>query len=194
MSNEENKYIAVAYRLYSQEDGTEDMVEEAVEARPFWFITGLGMTLDRFEAELLPLARGDRFNFVIPQDQAYGAYDEAQVVDLPRSVFEVNGRFDGNRVYEGAVIPMITTEGQRVSGSVSQVRADAVVMDFNHPLAGCDLRFDGQVLINRPATNEEITQALRLMTGQGGGCGGCGGGDCGGGDCGSGGCGGCGGC
>lgn len=183
MSNAENKYIAVAYRLYSRDDdGSQELVEEATKGRPFWFITGLGMTLDRFEAELAPIQRGERFDFIISQEEAYGAYDDGQVAQIPRSTFEVDGHFDGSRVRVGAVIPMITTEGQRVSGVVNEVRDDVVVMDFNHPLAGCDLHFVGEVVINRLASNAEITQALNLLTGSGcgGNCGGCGDGDCGG--------------
>ena len=53
---------------------------------------------------------------------------------------------------------------------------DVVVMDMNHPLAGCDLNFTGEVVESRPATNEELAEVARMM---GGGCGSCGCGDCG---------------
>jgi len=48
----ENKYITVAYKLYSIEDGERDFVEEAPAEHPFQFISGLGMTLDAFESQL----------------------------------------------------------------------------------------------------------------------------------------------
>ena len=54
-------------------------------------------------------------------------------------------------------------------------------MDMNHPLAGCDLNFVGEITENRPATNDELSEMARMMSG--GGCsGGCGGG-CNCGDC-----------
>ena len=42
MEEKKNKYIAVAYKLYTNENGTENMVEEAPAERPFQFISGVG--------------------------------------------------------------------------------------------------------------------------------------------------------
>ena len=110
------------------------------------------------------------------------------MIELPKSVFLIDGKFDDEHVVPDAVIPMMTAEGQRLNGTVVEVKEDIVVMDMNHPLAGCDLNFVGQVVTSRPATNEEIAEISRMMSGGcGGGCEGCGGG-CSGGhhDCGDG--------
>ena len=48
-------------------------------------------------------------------------------------------------------------------------------MDMNHPLAGEDLTFAGEVVESRPATNEEIQEMVKMMTGEGG----CSSGSCG---------------
>jgi FKBP-type peptidyl-prolyl cis-trans isomerase SlyD len=77
---------------------------------------------------------------------------------------------------------MMTADGYRISGIVLQVTADKVKMDFNHPLAGKDIRFKGHIITVRQATPEE----LQPSCGCGGGCGGgCGDGGC---NCGDGGC------
>ena len=144
METVENKYITVAYKLYSIENGEKDFEEEAPVEHPFQFISGLGMTLEPFEAQIKDLL--------------------------------IEGEFDSDRVVEGAVIPLMTSEGQRINGSVVEVKEDVVVMDMNHPLAGCDLNFTGEVVESRPATNEELAEVARMM---GGGCGSCGCGDCG---------------
>lgn len=181
METIENKYITVAYKLYSVEDGERDFEEEATAEHPFMFISGLGLTLEAFEAQLKDLEKGAEFDFTIPCAEAYGEYDDEHVLDLPRSIFEIDGKFDKERIVEGAVIPLMTSDGQRVNGSVVEVKRDVVVMDMNHPLAGCDLNFVGRVVENRPATNEELAEMARMMSGGcGGGCGSCGGG-CGGG-------------
>lgn len=181
-----NKYITVAYKLYSIEDGEREFTEEAPVEHPFQFISGLGLTLEAFERQLEGLNPGDKFDFTIASADAYGEYDEDHVIDLPREIFLIDGKFDSEHIVEGAVIPLMTAEGQRINGSVVEVKDDVVVMDMNHPLAGCDLNFVGEVVTNRPATNEELAEAARMMSG---GCGGCGGGCCGDGDCGEGGCG-----
>ncbi len=178
METVENKYITVAYKLYSIEDGERDFEEEASADHPFQFISGLGLTLEAFENQVKDLKPGDKFDFTIPADEAYGAYDDEHVIDLPKDIFVVEGKFDDERVIEGAVIPLMTAEGQRINGSVVEVKEDVVVMDMNHPLAGCDLNFTGEVVESRPATNEELAEVARMMSG--GGCS-CGCDDCGGG-------------
>ena len=187
MGTVENKYITVAYKLFSIEEGERDFEEEATASHPFQFISGLGLTLDAFESQLTALEKGAHFDFTIKAEEAYGAYVEEHVIDLPRDIFLIDGKFDSEHIVAGAIIPLMTAEGQRINGSVVEVKPDVVVMDMNHPLAGCDLNFIGEVLESRPATNEEISEAIRMASG-GCGCGSCGG-DCGGGcggDCGGG--------
>lgn len=194
MENNPNKYIAVAYELYVMEGGKEELVEKAPAEHPFQFISGLGTTLEMFENQLKELNEGDKFEFTIPVKEAYGEFDEENVLDLPKNIFEIDGKFDSERIYEGNVVPLMNADGNRFNGTVVEVKEEVVVMDFNHPLAGKDLTFKGEVRVSRPATNEEIQQMLKMLSGEGG-CGGCGGGCCGG-DCNEeGGCGGgCGGC
>jgi FKBP-type peptidyl-prolyl cis-trans isomerase SlyD len=85
-------------------------------------------------------------------------------------------------------------DGNRFNATIIEIKDKSVTIDLNHPRAGMDLHFVGEVVENRLATNEEVAELLNAMSGCGGGCsGGCSGG-CGGG-CSDGGCGGgCGGC
>ena len=176
METVENKYITLAYKLYTIENGEKEFTEEAPAEHPFQFISGLGLTLESFENQVKDLNKGDKFDFTIKAEEAYGEYDEEHVIDLPKNIFEIEGKFDSERVVEGAVIPLMTSEGQRINGSVVEVKDDVVVMDMNHPLAGCDLNFVGEITENRPATNDELSEMARMMSG---GCGGgCNCGDC----------------
>lgn len=190
METTPNKYITVAYELYVTEDGEKDLVEKATTEHPFQFISGLGTTLDAFEAQLKDLKAGDKFEFTIPSDQAYGEYIEEHVLDLPKNIFEIDGKFDTERIFAGNVVPLMNADGQRMNGTVVEVKEDIVVMDLNHPLAGNDLTFVGEIVESRPATNEEIQGTLNMMSGGGCSCGCCGD-DCGDEECGDGcGCGG----
>lgn len=84
-------------------------------------------------------------------------------------------------VKPGAILPMMTAEGYRVQGVVTEV-GDKIKMDFNHPFAGLTVRYEGKVEEVREATPEEL-QPAHGCGGCGGGCGSCGDGD---GDCGCG--------
>ena len=171
METVENKYITVAYKLYAIEDGEKDFTEEATAEHPFQFISGLGLTLESFEDQVKSLKAGDKFDFTIACADAYGDFDEEHVIDLPKQIFEVDGKFDSERIVAGNVVPLMTSEGQRINGTVQEVKADVVVMDMNHPLAGCDLNFVGEVIESRPATNEELAEIARMMSGGGCSCG-----------------------
>ena len=60
METAENKYITVAYKLYTMEDGEQELFEEAKAEHPFQFISGLGTTLEDFENQITSLAKGDK--------------------------------------------------------------------------------------------------------------------------------------
>ncbi len=190
MSNNTNKYIAVSYRLYVDSEDGKELLEEATAEKPFHFITGFGIALDAFESKLLAKQKGDDFSFALEKEDAYGDYQEKLVTDVSREIFTINGKFDSENIYPEAIVPLQNEDGQRFYGKIVEVGEQTVKVDLNHPLAGETLHFEGKVLENRDATNEEIQSLISHMSG---GCGGCGG-NCGScdSDCGS--CGSCGGC
>ena len=183
MEETPNKYITVAYELYTDMDGKMELTEKAPVEHPFQFITGLGYTLEAFEKNIIDLKEGDAFDFTLSVDEAYGTHMPEGVQKLPRSAFEINGKFDSEHIKVGAVIPMMNQEGGRFNATVVDIASDGVTVDLNHPLAGKELNFKGVVVTSRMATNEELQQMLNMMTG---GCGGCSGGKCGDGGCGNG--------
>lgn len=155
-----NKYVTVAYELYTDNDkGIHELVEKAPIEHPFQFISGLGIALDSFENKILALTEGEAFDFVLKVDEAYGPYEQDHVIELPKETFAINGHFDKDMVYPGAVLPLVNADGMRFQGLVLELKDNTVIIDLNHPLAGKDLHFKGQVVTMRDATNEEI-QAL----------------------------------
>lgn len=155
-----NKYVTVAYELYTDNDkGIHELVEKAPIEHPFQFISGLGIALDSFESKIRALTEGEAFDFVLKVDEAYGPYEQDHVIELPKETFAINGRFDKDMVYPGAVLPLVNADGMRFQGLVLELKDNTVIIDLNHPLAGKDLHFKGQVVTMRDATNEEI-QAL----------------------------------
>lgn len=178
-----NKYVTVSYELRTEKDG--EVLEAAGADRPLEFICGQGQMLEYFEMNLLDRKKGERFDFRIPAANAYGLVNEDMVVDLPKDIFK---EVEAEEFRVGNVLPMMDSLGRRLQGQIVEIGEDEVRMDFNHPLAGKDLYFSGEVLGVRDATDEEL-EALRSH--KCGGCHGCGSdGGCGGGE---GSCGGCGG-
>ena len=179
-----NKYIAVTYKLYANGiDEKPELIEETAEGDPFIFVSALGMTLDAFEAQIVPLKVGDDFDFTLVPADAYGDYEASGKQALPRNVFEINGKLDSRFIYEGAVVPLNSADGARFNGTIVEIGEKTITVDLNHPLAGKSINFVGTVVESREATNDEVRDALNQITGQGGGCGGCSGGSCSSGSC-----------
>ncbi|MBR2415316.1 MAG: FKBP-type peptidyl-prolyl cis-trans isomerase [Bacteroidaceae bacterium] len=188
-----NKKIRVSYTLVSHRNGESEEVEKTTREQPFEFLSGVGYTLDAFEENLKDLKKGDTFDFTIASEDAYGDYNPDHVQDFDREVFTIDGKFDSAHIYAGNVVEMMRADGSPILGTVKEVTPIKVVMDFNHPLAGCDLQFFGTVVDSRPASEAEMKKfydSLRAAQSGCGGCSGCGGGSCGDG-CDDGCCGGC---
>jgi len=143
------------------------------------------MMLPKFEENLFGLKAGDAFDFTIKNEDAYGQYDDDSVLDLERAIFEIDGKLDEEMIFEGNVVPLMDNEGNKVNAQVVTITDTHVTVDLNHPLAGENLHFKGNVLEVREATEKEI--AALSSGGCGGSCG-CGDGGCGEGGCGDEGC------
>ena len=174
MSIENNKMVSVSYDLYV--GGTEEepeLMEQATAENPLKFCFGIGMMLAEFEKNLFGLSASDTFDFKIDSKDAYGEYDDENVVDLPRGIFEVDGQLDEKMVFVGNVVPLMDSDGARINAQVVEIGNQSITVDFNHPLAGETLHFKGTVLDEHEATAEELAA---FQGGCGGGCSSCGGG------------------
>ncbi len=158
----EKTFVSISYTLKSGGN----VVETVTAAAPLEFVFGMGFLLPSFESNLKGLKAGDKFAFVLPAAEAYGEVVPDAVVELPKSVFMIDGAIEDGLLDIGNQLPMSDNQGNRMIGTVKAVTGDSVTMDFNHPMAGCDLDFSGEVVGVREATPED------LMAGQmAGGCG-----------------------
>lgn len=170
MKIENQKVATLIYELFvAGENDGEELIERATLEQPLIYCHGEGMMLPAFEAALQGKEPDDAFDFRIACADAYGDYDERGVKVLDKHLF-YNGdnEFDAERVYEGAIVPMNTTDGQIVRAQVVEITDDKVTIDLNHPLAGEDLHFVGKVIDVRDVTEGEL-KAIRHQ----GGCGHC---------------------
>lgn len=171
MDKAQNKYLSVSYQLYSIDGEQKNLVEQTQQGKPFIFISGFGVSLDAFEQHIVGLQPGEKFDFTVQPAEAFGEYDEQGVHKMTREAFSINGHFDHEHIFEGAVITMMDEEEHRFMARVAEVTDDHVTIDTNHPLAGETLQFTGVVLENREATAAEIQHMLNHLSGEGCGCG-----------------------
>jgi FKBP-type peptidyl-prolyl cis-trans isomerase SlyD len=153
----ENKVVTITYDLSVTDENQEKVLVESAEAdSPMVFLFGHSGLPQEFETQLDGKNPGDSFNFSLTPEQAYGEYDAQAVVDIPREVFLIDGKLDEDMLTPGNFLPMADNDGNHMQAKVVSVGPEAVQMDFNHPLAGMVMHFDGKVTDVRDATSEEL--------------------------------------
>lgn len=173
MKISDNKFVSITYDLTVGEGEEQELMERATAEQPLEFIFGTNSMLKSFENNLFGLSKDDKFKFTLTPEEAYGEFYEERVIDLPKNIFEVDGKIDEEMLFEGNTLPMMDADGNRLTGSIVSIAEDTVTMDFNHPLAGETLQFEGEVIEVREPTNKEIAALMHEHEGCGGGCQGC---------------------
>lgn len=148
---EKDKVVSVSYKLTVDKN----VVDQSQEDDPLAFLFGVGQMIPGFEKNLAGLKQGDEYDFKVSPEEGYGQVNEQAIVDINKEVFVSNGELIKELVVD-AVIPMQDQEGNRMNGRVISIGVDKVKLDFNHPLAGKELNFTGQVKEVREATPEEL--------------------------------------
>jgi|TARA_B100001971_G_C17871279_1_gene373371 FKBP-type peptidyl-prolyl cis-trans isomerase 2 len=103
---------------------------------PIQFVVGQGQVIQGLDEALLGMADGDAKTVAIPPQNAYGLYDENQVVQIPLEEFgnEIGDESVGQRL-------ILDTPRGRSLVLVRDLNEDIITLDFNHPLAGERLTF-----------------------------------------------------
>ena len=106
---------------------------------------GTGELAPAMEARLLGLVAGSEQSFALAAGEAFGERDPALVHRVSRAALDAEGDADGDyRI--GDVVRFPAPDGQSIAGVVRDVEDDALVFDFNHPLAGRAVTFDVKLI------------------------------------------------
>ncbi len=149
-----NTVVTINYKL-QESDAKGDVIQEVKDEEPFAFLFGHGQVLPQFETNLSGKTKGNSFEFGIKSEDGYGARDPQAVADLPVGIFMKDGKLL-DYVQLGSYLPMNDQDGNQLQGLVLEIGDETIKMDFNHPMAGIDLFFSGEVLDVREATAEEL--------------------------------------
>ncbi len=134
--------VALEYTVFLA-DGTQ--VDTNIGEDPLVFVLGSHQVFPALEQALLGLRVGDFKQVVLSADDAYGpvvqeAFREVDLEHVPESLRKV-GSVLGLQDPSGGVYPV----------RIHQINGNRAVLDFNHPLAGQELRFDVKVVSIRDA-------------------------------------------
>ena len=158
MKIDNGKVVATSYELFTQapEDDFE-MVEQVSKEDPMYYLSGHSGLPPAFEEKLNGLTVGDTFSFEISAEDGFGEYYEENLVDFDIDMFKIeDGNIPEGILEPGNVIPFTNDDGTKIQGRINEVVGEKVNVDFNHPLAGKTLRFNGEIIEVRDATQEEL--------------------------------------
>lgn len=116
------------------------------------FVSGYGELLPSLEHRLIGLAEGTEVDLVIPAREAFGEYDRTRVYTKTFEEFPA-----GRDLEAGKWIKAVNPQNEaQYNYYVKEKTDDALVLDFNHPLAGKDLYYHIKIILVRPALQEEL--------------------------------------
>lgn len=144
----QNAVVTIHYTLTNDAGET---LDSSAGGDPLAYLHGRGNLIRGLEAELEGRGKGDALSVRIAPGDGYGDIDPGLVQDVPRD------RFAGiSEIEVGMRFQTQTHQGPRVA-VVTEISADSVRLDGNHPLAGEHLNFDVEVVEVREATMEELS-------------------------------------
>tara|TARA_B100000767_G_C19718135_1_gene515931 strand:+ start:852 stop:1334 length:483 start_codon:yes stop_codon:yes gene_type:complete len=141
---EDNKVVSVHYTGTLPDSG--EIFDSSEGREPLTFLVGHKQMIPGFERELMGSKVGDKVEFTLTSDDAYGEYNPAAIQQVPKEMF-------------GDISPEVgmTLESDMGPFRVTVVEDESVTVDFNHALAGKSLTFNVEVVEMRDASEEEVT-------------------------------------
>lgn len=156
-----DKVVTMRYTMQTRlRDGT-------VKVRPeeeLSFIFGVDRQVASLERGLEGRREGDTVRVTIPAGEIYGEHDPTLIREIPKK------GLIKQRLKEGQYYRQMK-KGCLVSFRVLELRPDAVLADFNEPLAGISVSVDLKIRAIRDASKAEIEAAHETRVKKSIGCG-----------------------
>jgi FKBP-type peptidyl-prolyl cis-trans isomerase SlyD len=142
-----NKVVTLNYKLTDDQGN----VLQTTNEEPFIYLSGNNQILPKLEEQIDTMLIGGKKNIELSSSDAYGDYDEKAVQQVKKEEFP-----EGSNLQEGMQYMAHTPDGQPIPFVIKEVKDEDITIDFNHPLAGKNLKFDVELVDVRDATTEEL--------------------------------------
>jgi FKBP-type peptidyl-prolyl cis-trans isomerase SlyD len=146
----ENKIGVLAYAVHV--DG--EQVAHIDENDPVEYFHGGGNIVPGLEKALEGKEAGDTFDVTVPPEEAYGEYDDDNMIEVLKADFGYEDMKEDLEV--GTEVELMDEDDEILEGVIHEIGDEVVVVDLNPPHAGKTIRYVGKVMDVRDATEEEI--------------------------------------
>ena len=130
--------ITLHYRVATGDD-TE--LVSTFDSTPATLQLGSGELAPPLEHCLIGVNVGERHVFLLDADQAFGSHNPQLTQRMARTALPP----DSNPELHG-LIQFAAPNGDKFTGIVRELDDEAVLVDFNHPLAGRPVRFEVEII------------------------------------------------
>jgi FKBP-type peptidyl-prolyl cis-trans isomerase SlyD len=171
MAIEANQIVSLEYEV---RDGN-TVVDSNVGGAPLVFMFGKGQIIPGLENGISNMSIGEKADVMVKAEDAYGTHNPDAKQEVPVD------QFAGIDLEVGMTLFGQGEDGGTVQVTVTEISAETVVIDFNHPLAGKNLMFSVTINNIRDASAEEAMTGIPVEnqqddsgccgTGGGSGCG-----------------------
>ncbi len=120
------------------DDGT--VFDSSRERDPLEFVLGQGSLIPGFESAVEGREAGEKVCVTLPPDKAYGDVDRELIFTVPRAQVP-----DHIPLNVGVPLQLSNEQGQ-MDVTITEVGADEITLDANHPLAGKTLTFEIEIV------------------------------------------------
>ncbi|HET59746.1 MAG TPA: peptidylprolyl isomerase [Chloroflexi bacterium] len=141
-----------------------EIADSTAGREPLPYLHGHNNLIKGLEVQLEGMQVGEGKTVTVDPENAYGVLDDSAFMDMEKNKFPENFEFN-----IGRPLRLNTGDGRIMSATISEVKDDVVVLDFNHPLAGKSLTFEVSISDIREATEIELSVGRVDM----GGCASC---------------------
>ena len=144
---EDGVVVSMEYTLHV--DG--ELLDSSDGQGPLQFLAGYGNIIPGLEEEMRGMKIGDSKDVVVEPKNGYGEYDDEAFMKVPRTDFPKDMPMEVD-----TELTVRDEEGNSRYARVDSIEDDNVTLNFNHPLAGDELRFHVKVVALREPTEEEL--------------------------------------
>lgn len=143
----DNMAVSIHYTLTNDKG---EVLDSSIGDEALVYLHGEGNIISGLEKALDGKAVGDKFNVRLAAADAYGEFMEDRIQVISRAMFEGVDELEVGMQFQADV-----SDGPGIV-TITNIDADNITIDGNHPLAGEPLTFAVEVVAIRAATEEEL--------------------------------------
>lgn len=141
-----NSYLTLNYRItLDSGEGKGSVFIDTFTGKPATLQMGMGQWPESLEKPLLGHSEGEQFTYHLSAADAFGERNPELIQAVTKKMLAENAG-ENATFEENDLVEFTAPNGGKFSGIFKRFEGDNAIFDFNHPLAGVDLKIDVDII------------------------------------------------